>query len=168
LRRLERGDQGSQERWQLALRGIDSLLSDLGLDIENKLAVMRRVRGAFAAEHRVDPTFGRKLGERYREQRVMLEALIDPAHDESSPLQPGFEILRTRSEQTAPIIEELRGLAGAGRLTLSLEELAPSYIHMHANRMLRSAFRAQELVIYSFLVRLYESRLRRDVGKPTA
>jgi hypothetical protein len=32
---------------------------------------------------------------------------------------------------------------------------------MHANRMLRSTQRAQELVLYDFLDRLYESRAAR-------
>jgi hypothetical protein len=33
---------------------------------------------------------------------------------------------------------------------------------MHANRMLRAAARAQELVLYDFLHRLYESRAARQ------
>jgi hypothetical protein len=33
---------------------------------------------------------------------------------------------------------------------------------MHANRMLRSAHRAQEVVLYDFLARLYESQAARS------
>ena len=44
------------------------------------------------------------------------------------------------------------------QLTLPLPELAVSYLHMHANRLLRSAHRAQELVLYDFLARLYQSQ----------
>jgi lantibiotic biosynthesis protein len=39
---------------------------------------------------------------------------------------------------------------------------APGYIHMHANRLLRSAHRKQEFVIYDLLTRLYESQLKRE------
>jgi hypothetical protein len=53
---------------------------------------------------------------------------------------------------------ELKSCARAGRLSLALTELAPSYLHMHANRLLRSAHRPQELVLYDFLARLYESQ----------
>jgi hypothetical protein len=60
-----------------------------------------------------------------------------------------------------PIVDELRSCARAGRLTVPLPELAVSYLHMHANRLLRSAHRAQELVLYDFLARLYESRAAR-------
>ena len=49
----------------------------------------------------------------------------------------------------------------ARRLSVPLAELAVSYLHMHANRLLRSAHRAQELVLYDFLGRLYESQAAR-------
>jgi len=40
-----------------------------------------------------------------------------------------------------------------------MTSLAGSFLHLHANRVLRAAARAQELVLYDFLARLYESRL---------
>jgi hypothetical protein len=46
-------------------------------------------------------------------------------------------------------------------LSAPLPELAPSYLHMYANRLLRSAHRAQELVVYDFLCRLYDARAAR-------
>jgi hypothetical protein len=56
---------------------------------------------------------------------------------------------------------ELNACTATGRLSVPLMELAPSFLHMHANRLLRSAHRVQELVLYDFLVRLYESRTAR-------
>ena len=55
----------------------------------------------------------------------------------------------------------------AGRLTCTTEELATNYVHMHANRLLRSAQRAQELFIYDFLFRLYGSIAAR-AGRPSS
>jgi hypothetical protein len=52
----------------------------------------------------------------------------------------------------------LRALADAGRLSVDLSELAMSLAHMHVNRMLRSAPRAQELVLYELLDRAYSSQ----------
>ena len=49
---------------------------------------------------------------------------------------------------------------------MPVERLTGSYLHMHANRMLRAAHRAQEAVLYHFLERLYESRVARQ--KPAA
>jgi hypothetical protein len=59
---------------------------------------------------------------------------------------------------TANLLDEER----AGRLSLPVVELAPSYLHMHANRMLRSAQRMHELVLYDFLYRCCESRASRQ------
>ncbi len=74
---------------------------------------------------------------------------------------PGLDLFRGRSERLAPIIAELKSCEEEGRLSVPLRELVLSYIHMHANRLLRSAQRQQELVIYDLLARIYESQLAR-------
>jgi hypothetical protein len=61
----------------------------------------------------------------------------------------------------APAAQELRALADAGRLCVDIAELAMSLAHMHVNRMLRSAQRAQELVLYELLGRAYSSQAAR-------
>jgi hypothetical protein len=40
-------------------------------------------------------------------------------------------------------------------------EIARSYLHMHANRLLRSAQREQEAVLYDLLAQYYESEVAR-------
>ncbi len=164
LERLEPGDAGLDERWRLALRGIDLFLEDLQLRTEAKLIVLRKVRTTFAREHRIETKLKKEIGERFRKERKELEALLDPSNETQSPLGPGLEILRRRSERLAPIIMELKACASDSRLSAGLETLAPSYIHMHVNRLLRSEHRAHEVVLYEFLVRLYDSRLARLYG----
>jgi hypothetical protein len=66
-----------------------------------------------------------------------------------------------RSARIEPIAAVLRNHWAGGRLTLSLSELASSYVHMHANRIFQSAGRAHELVLYDFLERLYVRRSAR-------
>ena len=157
------GDAGSDARWRLALRGTDQLLDDLGFDLPARLELMRRIRDAFAREHRAETSIGfqRGLGDKYRKERAALDPLLDPARDADSELAPGLERLVARSTANAPIIAELRSAAARGALAVPLSELAGSYIHMHINRLIRSAQRAHELVLYDLLVRLYEGRLAR-------
>ena len=145
---------------------MDMLLDDLGLDLEAKLAVVQAARQTFGREFRVDGQFEYQLGDKYRKERAGIEALLDPNRDEQSELAPGLRLLHTRSQKLRAIASELRACEAAGRLTVALPELAQSYLHMHANRMLRSAARAQELVMYDFLVRTYESRLARTRPYP--
>jgi hypothetical protein len=93
--------------------------------------------------------------------RTEVEALLDPTAEADTLLAFGREVLQRRSQRLAPVMAELKSCARVGRLTMPLPELAVSYLHMHANRLLRWAHRAQELVLYDFLARLDESRAAR-------
>jgi class I lanthipeptide synthase len=160
LCRLESGDAGADERWRIALAGADRLVRDLGLDEEARLRLWRELRAGYGHEFRVDGALTGKLGERFRKERASLEALLD-ADGDDGPLAPGLRVLDRRSDRLAPLGEELAELDRSGELAAPLERIAASYVHMHLNRLLRAAARANELVIYDFLARLYVSRTAR-------
>jgi lantibiotic biosynthesis protein len=156
------GDEGAEARWQLTLCGIDMLLSDLGLDLQGKKSLMEQIREVFGREFRADTTdLKHQLGKKYMKERRKLEALINPDSDKQSPFIEGLAIFRNRSERLAPLVGELKACERAGRLSVPVTGSASSYIHMHANRLLRSVQRVQELVLYDLLLRLYESQLAR-------
>lgn len=148
---LLEGSEGAEARWQMALRGSDLLLKDLGFDLETRLNIARRMQWTFAHEHHFDTRMRKSLGDRLRQDRGTLDTLLAPTWDDEHPFSPGFEILAARSERLAPLVSELRRREEAGRLTASLAELAPSLIHMFNNRLLRSQARAHEAVLYDFL-----------------
>jgi thiopeptide-type bacteriocin biosynthesis protein len=148
-------------RWALAITGMDRLLNDLGFDLPEKLAILKRIRRSYGEELRVDVAVQRRLGEQFRQERASLAALLDPSSVEADSSVRRFEAFRHRSERLAPLAAELRAAERDGRLTVSLAELAPSYLHMHANRLLRASPRSAELVLYDFLLRLYESQAAR-------
>ncbi len=160
------GDGGAGVRWRLALLGMHELLDDLGLGLDERLALLRRTRAGFAEEHAVDAAVDRQLGARFRGERARLEALIEGRGDDE--LAPAISVLTQRKAAIAPIATELRARARRGELGSSIAELAGSYLHMHANRVLVSDHRAQELVLYDFLVRLYESRAARAKARGKA
>jgi hypothetical protein len=58
-------------------------------------------------------------------------------------------------------VAELRRLEQAGRLTAPVAQIAPSLVHMHVNRLIRSAQRAHELVLYDLLSAIFDSRAAR-------
>src|SRR5262249_25051130 len=145
-------------------RGMDLMLAGMGFDLAARSAWAQRARDRFLAEFRADTTTKARLGAKFRQDRARLEALMDPAQDEESPLAPGFEILCPPSEQLAPVFAELNARERAGRLTVPVAELALSFLHMHSNRLLRSSQRPQEMVLYEYLTRLYESRRARAKG----
>jgi thiopeptide-type bacteriocin biosynthesis protein len=162
------GDEGADVRWRLTLRGIDALLADLGLDAEAKMRVMGRLREGYSREFGGGKGLRVQLDQRFRQEWRSLIPLLDPAGDEASELAPALAVLRQRSERLAPVVAGLRELEQAGRLNSPLADLAPSYVHMHVNRMIRSAARAHELVLYDFLHQIYESRAARERKKATS
>ncbi|HEX7277235.1 MAG TPA: lantibiotic dehydratase [Acidimicrobiales bacterium] len=149
------GDAGLDGRWRLALAGTDRLLDDLGFSLPEKARWAQARRDAFAAEFRADANLRAQLGRRWRAERQSLEDLLGGAGDANHPLAPGLAVLARRSEAIAPLAAELR------RQGLPLGDLAASYAHMHANRLLRAGHRAQELVLHDLLARLYRARLHR-------
>jgi class I lanthipeptide synthase len=173
------GDEGADARWRLALLGTDLLLADLGLGAAEKLALLGGLRDSFQREFGggAVPAKGLRvqLDQKFRAERPGLESLLDlgidpdPAKIADNPLAPGIEVLARRSRANAPLAAELRRLAGEGRLTAPVPEIAGSLVHMHVNRMIRSAARAHELVLYDLLARIYESRsARARSGAPMA
>jgi lantibiotic biosynthesis protein len=155
------GDAGLDLRWRLAMAGIDLLLEDLGLTLEEKRSLARRAREGFGREFGIDGNFRGQVSQRYRPERAPLEALLDPGQAPPAPIAVGLEALRRRSLQLAPVTAELRQLGQAGRLSTTMADLARSVAHMHVNRLLRSAHRAQELVLYELLDRAYSSQAGR-------
>ena len=158
------GDVGLDARWRLTLKGMDLLLRDLGLNLAERRSAIGRVRLACEREFHAGGAFRRQMGERFRVERAAMRSLLDGTHNADDDLAPGLAALDRRSQCLTHVARRLRQAASSGALTVSIEDLAGSYLHMHANRLLRSAHRAQELVLYSLLDRYYESALARQSG----
>jgi thiopeptide-type bacteriocin biosynthesis protein len=163
------GDEGADARWRLMLCGMDLLLSELGLGLEDRLRVVTGLRESFGREFHVDRTVEQQLAERFRKERRALEELLGSRKATSPVLAQGLEVLQRRSARLAPITQGLNMLAADRRLSVPVPELAGSFLHMHANRLARSAARAQELVLYDLLTRHYASQAARQrrTGSPS-
>jgi thiopeptide-type bacteriocin biosynthesis protein len=149
------GDQGADLRWRLLVRGMDQLLEDLGLSLEERRALVRREKDGYGAELGADDSFWRQLGARFRRERGTLEPLLDRAQDATSPHRAALAAFAARSEVVRALAPEIK------KLPLPVATLAASYLHMHANRLLRTAQRSQEACLHYFLDRCYEAILAR-------
>lgn len=132
----------------------------MGFDLPERRAIARRMRDARAREQQVNVEFERCLGAKFRARRAAFEAVI--AGEIDAVARAAFD---KRSARLAGIAEKLREVDAAGALTVQLDGLAESFVHMHANRMLRADLRAQELVLYDVLERLYAGQVARDSGR---
>jgi thiopeptide-type bacteriocin biosynthesis protein len=154
----------ADNRWKLAVAGMDILLDGLGLSQAEKLTVTATARDRFAREHHADQPLLRQIGERFRVERASVEVLLDSstaAPDGADGAIRAAGALRRLACQLGPTMAHLRSAAAHGELSLALNEIAPSLLHMHANRLLRSDQRRHELVLYDFLYRLYDARAAR-------
>lgn len=157
------GDEGTDARWRLAIRSVDEYYHALGLSLEDKLRVADISRTMYAREFWAENGPGEhQLGDKFRPVRKQLEALLDPTRDAESPLSAGIMILKERTKQLRPLFQEMLEFQAQGKLTHKLEDMMSSFVHMSVNRFLRSAQRMQEMVVYDFLVRIYESRVARE------
>jgi thiopeptide-type bacteriocin biosynthesis protein len=161
LLRRASGDVRDDARWRLAFLGMDRLLGDLGLNLGERRDVLRLERDASREEFRMDAARSASVGARYRAEATALRALLRPEPGEGPRDVAVDAVLERRSRDSAATVAELRRLERHGGLASSVKSLAPSLLHMHANRMLRSAHRAQELVLYDFLYRHDEERWAR-------
>jgi thiopeptide-type bacteriocin biosynthesis protein len=158
---LLEGDEGADARWRLTLRGMHDLLLDFGLCLDARLALVERLRADFGREHAVDAKVERALGERFRLERADIAALLVTSADAEHPLSTALAFIARRSAAVRPSIEALdRTLAPGAR-----SGVIASLLHMHANRLLLSQQRSQELVLYDFLARHYRSELARARGR---
>jgi lantibiotic biosynthesis protein len=158
----QEADTPAEARWRLTLRGIDRLLDDLGFDLDAKHAIVGGMRTSFGGEFRVDDSqLKHQLSARFRSLRKKVEATLGDELGAEAALSPAVAVLAERSDRFRHVREALWAASKSGTLTRSVPDLAASFVHMHANRMLHAAARKQELVLYDFLSRVYESRLAR-------
>jgi len=152
---------GADVRWRLGFLSVDTLLEGLGLDMSARRALLNSMGEGQERKFTVNQRYKKLLSEKFRGERQCLEALLaTTARDREFPEQARSALARF-TEQLKTVRAELEGAQQAGRLTKSIAELAGSYVHMHLNRLFRSAANAQEMVLYDFLARTYDSQLAR-------
>ncbi len=149
-------------RWHLALYGIHRYLEDFGFELSEKCNLMRHLSDSYKEEFAVDSKAKLQLAEKLRKEKGALEELLKTKYARKHPLAAELDLLNVRSKRLTPVIRAFKALDKKRILMRSLSDLCMSFIHMHVNRMMRSARREQEMVLYDFLYKLYESQLARE------
>ncbi len=155
------GDEGERIRWLFALRTIDVLLDDFGLNMEQKFDLITQFRENFGREFGLNRRLKEQLEAKFRKDRPHINELLDRANDEVSEMNPLFQLLYRKSSDVKPIVEQILTLNSENRLFIPLNDLISSYSHMMVNRVFKSKQRLHELVMYDFLHRYYKSEIAR-------
>jgi thiopeptide-type bacteriocin biosynthesis protein len=150
------GTDDSEARSRAALAGVYFLLDNFELTLDEKRMIVQRACQSYGREFGVTKEFRTEMSRRYRRERAAIELLLYTSQH-AQLLAP----LRERSTAIKPIARQLRALDDGGQLTQAIPDLVLSFGHMHVNRLLRSAQRAHELVLYEMLSRIYSSEAAR-------
>ena len=104
-------------RWQAAIPGIDTLLSDFGFDLDAKLRVdAERCATRFGREFHADPPFARQLAAKYRAVKRDLQRLLGPeASAPSTPWLDAFDRRSARARETLTTLRAAEHAKSAGR-----------------------------------------------------
>ncbi|WP_188133777.1 lantibiotic dehydratase [Chitinophaga sp. CF418] len=148
---LLEGEEGENYRWLIAIRGVEMLLQDFGYSLPEKSAFLKRLQYHFFQEFGGGQTLQTQLNSSYRKYMRQISSFLDPEQDTNNEIGDATALLAIRSSHIRQAIQD----APVERW----DNLIGSYIHMFLNRMLLSNQRKQELVIYHFMNKYYESRL---------
>lgn len=152
----DKGDNSEQIRWRFAIIAVDRLLSDFHFELDEKIAAVERFRDGFNAEFGVEKYFKKRINDNYRNVRKDIEDLFNKdASYEYFPIMNN--ILDQKSKLSRPLINELLESENSNSLKIDKISYIASLSHMMLNRLFRSNQRAQEMVIYNYLWKHYDS-----------
>ncbi len=141
---------------------VDTLLAGLGFEMSATRALVNSMGKAQEKNLRLSQRYKKQLSEKFRSERQGPQALLTTSPVDSEFPALARSALALFAGRLESIRSELERALEAGELTKSISELAGSYVHMHLNRLLRRAANAQEMVLYDFLGRAYDSRIARN------
>lgn len=144
------------ERWLLAMKGADGLLSDFGYTTAMKLQLFRQLQQQFFTEHQGDAALLLQLNNKYRQYtRVIAAAMQD--NGKGYTFSPGVqEVFTARAAANREVFGKLTAI----RATAAVD-LPQHYLHMFLNRMFTANARLHELVVYHYLMKYYTSVVAR-------
>lgn len=145
-------------RWMASLKMIDSLLSDFSLNVIEKQQLMETLSRSFKMEFGFNEHNSKQFNTKYRANKSIIESVLNNTID-NKDAKSVYSPVIYRSGRLAPVVESIKRKLKKENVTITLNELLASYIHMMINRLFRSKNRFHELIIYDFMRRYYTSEI---------
>ena len=153
------GDKGEEIRWLFAIRSVNELLSNFNYSFEQKRDLLEDLKTGFAIEFNMNKDLKMQIDKKFRTYRKSIANILDTKNDDTSELQPLFELLNKKSVSINPIVAQILALQQNNELPLFLNDLLASYIHMLLNRLFKNKQRLHEMVVYDLMWRTYRSEI---------
>ncbi|OJJ23185.1 hypothetical protein BKI52_02185 [marine bacterium AO1-C] len=151
---LEQDKDQEEEMYliSLAMKNIDYLLKDFGLNLKQRLNFATQGAQALANELNTDNAFKKRLGKTYRNYQKNFTA-IGSDYD---------KIFKVRSANLQLLIQQIKKLARQAQNEKELTTLFYSLTHMSLNRLFNQLPRQQEYITWDFLVQYYKTEMYRS------
>lgn len=166
---MRRGPVGTDPalRWLACLASTDALAGELGVARADREALFERLAAARRREHGDAPELRHAIGRKHRRLRQQLDAVAEGRLADVG-LGEIVAPLLARRDRVIVAATSLDALVRRGRLGVERSAFVDAVVHLHVNRMLPLASRAQELVLYGLLHRMHASSRgrRRAAARP--
>ena len=143
-------EEGDPDVWKSAVLSVDILLDDFKSSLGNKIQVINMLKESSSSFLKLNRSMKGQLDEKYRKLSDEVDQLL---RNYEKILK---ESLSRRSAEAGIIIKPIQESFGTHELLIE-SKLLPDLIHMSMNRAFRTRHRMQELIVYDFLSRHYES-----------
>lgn len=140
-------------KWLIALKSIDSLLSNFSLNTYDKLQIMFDLSQSFKKEYGFNKYNTKQFNSKYRENKKLIESFLNPLCVTKETII--VNLIKKRSSELDYIIRSIYNK----RKKKNYYSLIRDLIHMNMNRFFCSHNRLYELIIYDFMYRYYNSQL---------
>lgn len=149
---LIEGEEGEEIRWLFCLKAIDQFLNDFKYCNTEKLNLLENLKNNYANEFEMTKYLKIQLDTKYRAKRKSIESFMDRFTKDDEQYPEVENLLKTKSLSISMIAAEIISFK-----KVNLNDFLNSHIHMLTNRLFKSNGRSNEMVVYDFLYRHYNS-----------
>ena len=146
------------------LKNIDDLLTDFDFDTTTKIAFVNQQMHYYKEEFNADKRTNKQLSQKYRLQAKFIEDYL-LFLDKIKAYTPLRKLHQQKRKRDQPIIKQVVAYKDNANLSVSINALLGSLIHMSVNRSFRSKQRMYEMLLYDFLLRYYRMKIGRQHKK---
>ena len=135
-------------RWKAAFLIVDSLLTHLGLNLEQKKEFIERMNDSFLREFNFNIHNSKCLNDAYRKKRKSIADILNSLDKDDM-----ISLIRKRVNTYVKEVVDIIGETPWKKLNIS------SFLHMEMNRLFANNNRLNEMVVYNYLTRYYKSEI---------
>lgn len=151
-----RGYNKESIRWYWAIASVDQMLTDFGYGIPEKWSFFQIVKNSVCSEeNNFNKELKTQIDTKYRKNRNQIDSILGSDKKYFKENVAMYSLLRYRTEKSAKVVPSIKKKCEDEEIILN--EILMSYIHMSLNRIFVTNIQTNEIIIYNFLIRYYDS-----------